>query len=99
MLRCVLSQSGVRTNFRVSDAVAPVGLDSAPWFGWWVNSERTNEIQSAYRILVATSDELLAEDQGDVWDSGKVASRLQNHLALEGAALANAEGDDVGSRG
>ena len=30
--------------------------------------------QTAYQMLVASTPELLARDQGDLWDSGKVAS-------------------------
>ena len=30
--------------------------------------------QTAYQVLVASTPELLAKDQGDLWDSGKVAS-------------------------
>lgn len=43
-----------------------------PRYGWIVNDSAPNAMQSAYRVLVASSLAALAEDVGDVWDSGKV---------------------------
>jgi alpha-L-rhamnosidase len=40
-------------------------------------------MQTAYHILVASSPERLAKDDGDLWDSGKVASDA-SHLVLYG---------------
>ncbi|GHT45041.1 hypothetical protein AGMMS49965_21650 [Bacteroidia bacterium] len=45
-----------------------------PSFGWVVNSTQPNTLQTAYRILVASSRELLSNDQADKWDSGKTNS-------------------------
>ncbi|MDR1779558.1 MAG: family 78 glycoside hydrolase catalytic domain [Tannerella sp.] len=45
-----------------------------PHLGWVVNSERQNTLQTAYRVLMASSPELLAIDSADVWDSGRVES-------------------------
>ena len=67
-----------------NDVTDPVGTDAAPWFGWHVNDPDTNEIQTAYQILVASSEANLASDIGDLWDSGKTTSRTQNHVAYEG---------------
>ena len=51
----------------------PQGIDVvAPGFpGFWQSDERGQK-QTAYRVLVASSPELLAKDQGDLWDSGRV---------------------------
>lgn len=38
-----------------------------------MESEGRNEVQSAYRVLVASTAEALAADEGDLWDSGKVS--------------------------
>src|SRR6516225_7781826 len=45
-----------------------------PRLSWIIQSERRGERQTAYRVLVASTPEILAKDQGDLWDSGKVAS-------------------------
>ena len=38
------------------------------------NTEDRGQKQTAYQVLVASTPKLLAKDQGDLWDSGKVAS-------------------------
>jgi len=43
--------------------------------------------QAAYRILVASSLEKLARDEGDLWDSGKVESDRSTHVEYEGKPL------------
>ncbi len=39
-----------------------------------MQSDQRGARQTAYRVLVATSLEMLAKDKGDLWDSGKVVS-------------------------
>lgn len=52
----------------------PVGMDSpAPRLSWWMQSNERGQRQTAYRVLVASSAEQLADNRGDLWDSGKVA--------------------------
>lgn len=43
--------------------------------------------QSAYQILVAASSASLAQDRGDIWDSGKVVSDETMGIAFAGRAL------------
>lgn len=53
----------------------PLGVDKVqPELSWIVTSEARAQVQSAYRILVASSPELLSKNRGDLWDSGKVES-------------------------
>ena len=47
---------------------------SQPRLSWRVESEKRAQSQSAWQILVAGSAEILAKDQGDLWDSGKQAT-------------------------
>ncbi len=44
-------------------------------------------MQKAYRILVATAPELLQEEKGDVWDSGRVEGQENSHVPYAGKAL------------
>ncbi|MGW0420145.1 family 78 glycoside hydrolase catalytic domain [Streptomyces sp. NPDC003015] len=53
----------------------PLGVDAArPRFGWRTASRVRGRRQSAYRILVASTPDRLAEGRADVWDSGRTDS-------------------------
>ncbi len=79
-------------NLRCDGIVDPVGIDSAPpRLSWKLLGEGRALKQTAYRILVATSPELLARERGDVWDSGRVSGDEQLHIAYAGRPLASAE--------
>lgn len=43
--------------------------------------------QTAYRVLVASSRDLLARDKGDRWDSGRVESDRMNQIVYAGQPL------------
>ena len=45
--------------------------------------------QSAYQVIVAPSEALLADDKETLWDSGKVGSDQSLHVAYGGKALAS----------
>ncbi|HEX8119031.1 MAG TPA: alpha-L-rhamnosidase N-terminal domain-containing protein, partial [Pyrinomonadaceae bacterium] len=59
-----------------TDAAAqPLGIDDpVPRLSWAVESARRGVLQRAYRVLVASSPELLREGRADVWDSKQVVS-------------------------
>jgi alpha-L-rhamnosidase len=78
---------GEPDNLRCCDKVHPVGTDDKPWFGWYVNDADDNEIQTAYQILVASSKTNLDANDGDMWDSGRVASGMQNYIDYSGNPL------------
>lgn len=58
-----------------------------PVLGWQVEDDRRDVMQTAYRILVATSAELLACDSADMWDSGDVASDCSVAVEYDGREL------------
>ncbi len=72
------------------DKTNPIGTNDQPYFGWRSADIRPNEIQTAYQILVASSQVKLQANVGDVWDSGKVASRQQNYVYAKGQKLSAA---------
>jgi hypothetical protein len=75
-------------QLRCEYAVDPLGVDVAqPRLYWTVTSELRGDLQSAYQILVASSADLLAQDQGDLWDSGQVESDETAHVAYGGKPL------------
>jgi len=55
-----------------------------PYLGWVVNSEQPNTLQTAYRILVASSPNLLAKNEADMWDSGRTESDNSVAVPYEG---------------
>jgi len=61
--------------------------DRQPDFCWIVNSPVEGDRQVAYRILVASSAEKLAADQGDMWDSGTVESSQSISVEYAGQPL------------
>lgn len=62
---------------------------TSPQFSWVVRASGFDRYQTAFRILVASSPERLADDEGDIWDSGKVTSGSSTHNAFGGAGLAS----------
>lgn len=73
----------------------PLAIDVAkPRLSWMIEGqeprpETRNERQIAYRVLVASTPELLARDEGDLWDSGKVASDQSIQVEYSGKPLAS----------
>ncbi len=68
----------------------PLGIDvTKPRLSWQLQAPpgKRGQRQSAWRILVASSREKLNRNEGDIWDSGKVASEQSILVQYEGAAL------------
>jgi Alpha-L-rhamnosidase N-terminal domain./Bacterial alpha-L-rhamnosidase. len=69
----------------------PKGLDARrPRFSWVLEptgKAAFGQLQTAYRILVASTDKLLAKEKGDVWDTGWVMSDEMQHIQYTGAEL------------
>ncbi|MBQ8674064.1 MAG: family 78 glycoside hydrolase catalytic domain [Bacteroides sp.] len=75
-------------DLRVEQLVNPLGIDTPqPRFSWRIRSEHRNTMQTAYRILVASSPHLLELDSADVWDSGRVASDASIWVDYQGKKL------------
>ena len=69
-------------NLRCENEENPIGMDvQHPRLSWWIASSERDITQSAYQILVASSEELLKKGEGDVWNSGKVES--DNSIAVQ----------------
>ena len=76
------------SGLRCENLPAPLGIDMPrPRLAWRIDSEKRGETQTAYRVLVASTPEALAKDQGDVWDSGKVASGRSIQIEYGGKGL------------
>ncbi|MFV0564720.1 MAG: glycoside hydrolase family 78 protein [Flavobacteriaceae bacterium] len=58
-----------------------------PRFGWQLEALGQSVWQSAYQILVASTEEKLKNNVADVWDSGKITSNQSQLIAYNGSAL------------
>ncbi|MCF7973798.1 MAG: glycoside hydrolase family 78 protein [Phycisphaerae bacterium] len=69
----------------------PLGLDvTQPRLSWQLiptNTKARGLVQTAYQILVASSQDLLDADRGDLWDSGKVALSQSQQRVYQGQPL------------
>jgi len=102
-LIAVMVSSAVMNGFAKSDLEPgrlrceyrenPMGIDSrVPRLSWTIEgrgqkSEARGQKQSAYQVLVASSEELLKKDKGDLWDSGKVKSDQSIQVEYKGKSL------------
>lgn len=77
-------------DLRCEYLVNPQGIDeTAPRLNWRLAGEGRGLRQSAYRVLVASSPELLAKDKGDLWDSGRISTNATTGIAYAGKPLAS----------
>ncbi len=58
-----------------------------PFFGWVMNSDQNNTLQTAFHILISSSLENIQNDKGDFWDSGKVESNDSQNISYAGKNL------------
>ena len=66
----------------------PLGIDvEKPRLNWIIKSGRRCDMQTAYEVLVASSQELLFRNQGNRWGSGKVLSDQSVHVVYQGKHL------------
>lgn len=76
-LRCEMTETplAVKTN--------------EPRLSWQLVSKKSNVSQTAYQILVASSEEKLKKNEGDIWNSGKVVSNKNLQITYSGTPLQN----------
>ncbi len=66
----------------------PLGIDTPkPHLSWKMQSDVPGQKQTAYRILVASSQAKLDKDVGDLWDSGKIPTDQSLYIAYSGKPL------------
>ena len=85
-----LTADTTATHLRCEYRGAPEGIgETHPRLGWIIetNAEMRAVRQSAYQILVASSPEQLARDNGNLWDTGKVSSDQMQQIEYAGQPL------------
>lgn len=66
----------------------PLGIDiQKPHLSWNLKSNYNGQKQTAYHILVATSKENLEDNNGDLWNTGKIESGQSVHIVYRGEKL------------
>lgn len=77
------------TSLRTEGLLNPLGIDvENPRFSWKLEASNERSVmQKAYQILVASSLENLANDNGNVWNSGKVSSESSLWISFAGKTL------------
>lgn len=68
----------------------PLGIDALhPRLSWVLSSNERGQRQSAYQILVASTQAKADAGQGDLWDSGKMASSQSTQVPYQGKPLSS----------
>ncbi|MGB6686922.1 MAG: family 78 glycoside hydrolase catalytic domain [Terracidiphilus sp.] len=76
-------------ELQVDNLKTPLGIDDAsPKFSWQLQDPTRGAKQTAYEVLVASSEDALRVGNADVWDSGRIASAQSLNVRYEGPALA-----------
>lgn len=75
-------------NLLCENRTNPLGMDVVqPRFSWQLNSDKRNEMQTAYRVEVSESPEF----HGHVWDSGKISSDSSVFITYKGKPLVSSK--------
>ncbi len=86
-----LKPAGLRTEYRKD----PLGIDeTAPRLSWKLEAARPgarNLRQTAYRVIVSSTAALAQSGRGDLWDTGRVESSQNTHIAYQGKPLVSGQ--------
>ena len=78
------------SNLRCENQDNPIGIDALqPRLSWWMLSPVRGQRQTAYCVLVASSEALLHRGKGDLWESGKVLSDQSAQVLYAGKPLSS----------
>jgi alpha-L-rhamnosidase len=79
-------------SLKVEYLTEPLGIDTPkPRLTWALASNTRGDRQTAYQVLVASSADRLRRNDGDLWDSGRVASDESLHVEYAGKPLASTQ--------
>jgi alpha-L-rhamnosidase len=87
------AEESPRANIRVQSLKCemlenPVGTDTpSPRLSWILSSDNRSVMQTAYRVMVASSPALMEKDSADLWDTGKTPGDCSTGVVYEGKAL------------
>lgn len=81
------ASSAAVTGLRIAMRDAPIGIgDRQPALSWRIEGGE-GAMQAAYRVLVASSAAILAQNRGDLWDNGRTESADCTGILYAGSPL------------
>lgn len=82
------AQKITAVNLRCEYMDNPLGINATtPRLSWEISGEGRDIVQTAYRVLVASSREKLDREEGDLWDSKKINSDGTLNIIYRGKRL------------
>ncbi|SMC79883.1 alpha-L-rhamnosidase [Cellulophaga tyrosinoxydans] len=94
ILSCKDTSTVIITDLKCEYRINPLGIDNtSPRLSWKLSddSNARGQNQTAYQVIVASSLELLQNDKGDVWNSGKVETNQSVNTIYQGNSLKSAK--------
>lgn len=76
------------TNMKCNYLINPLGVETpSPIFSWILISGEKAKFQSGFRIMVASTSNLLNTEKADLWDTAKVESDNSISIPYDGEVL------------
>lgn len=83
-----IAPADLKTEWKVN----PLGIDVIqPGFSWLLTGSERGQKQTGYQVIVASAEAGLKSGNGDIWNSGRMASDEQTNIIYEGPALKSGE--------
>lgn len=90
-MQIVVAQNLSVYDLQCANKENPLGVDDAqPRFSWKINSAVRNTKQVYYSLLVSDDLQTLEQEQGNVWNTGKVSSDASIQVSYNGQRLKSA---------
>ncbi|MCF7956128.1 MAG: family 78 glycoside hydrolase catalytic domain, partial [Phycisphaerae bacterium] len=88
-----LYAGGIEADYlRCQYMADPLGIDAErPTLSWTLKSDEKSQGQSAYRVIAASSLKALQNNNGDLWDSGKVVNDEITAIVYAGKKLVSGQ--------
>jgi alpha-L-rhamnosidase len=84
------AESVTATRLTCEYRTNPVAVAAArPRLSWQIDSDIRDVVQLAYRVIVSSSPERLARNDGDLWDSKEVSSNNTLNIVYSGRPLSS----------
>jgi alpha-L-rhamnosidase len=84
----VYAQAQNPINLKTENAQNPQGLSEfKPKFSWQIKAVTKNSKQTAYQLIVSSTEVNLKKNIGDIWDSKKVNSPNSENITFAGKVL------------
>jgi alpha-L-rhamnosidase len=84
----VYAQSTKPVKLECESLFTPLGMDSKePLLSWQMEDSRAGARQTAYQIVVGSTEASVAAGKGELWDSGRVESDISQGVPYKGTAF------------